>query len=237
MEILKLIGVLIVVIGFALKMDTIATVVIAGIATGLVAGIPLGELLSILGEKFLSNRLATMFVLTLPVIGLSERYGLKEKAVDFINRIKAATAGRISLLYQAIRVISSALSLRIGGHPQFVRPLINPMAQAAAISRYGKVDEKTEDEIKGIVASAENSGNFYGQNCFMASSGTLLIATTLSEQGFSEATPLAIAKWSVPIAVTSFLVAFVYYTLFDKKLDNRLLKNSFAKNERKGGAQ
>lgn len=38
MEILKLIGVLIVVIGFALKLDTIATVVVAGVVTGLVAG-------------------------------------------------------------------------------------------------------------------------------------------------------------------------------------------------------
>lgn len=46
MEIVKLIGVLIVVIGFAIKLDTISTVVIAGIATGLVAGIPLDELLS-----------------------------------------------------------------------------------------------------------------------------------------------------------------------------------------------
>ena len=37
MELLKLIGVLIVVVGFTLRWDTIATVVAAGIATGLVA--------------------------------------------------------------------------------------------------------------------------------------------------------------------------------------------------------
>lgn len=35
---IKLIGVLIIVIGFALKLDTIAVVLIAGIATGLVGG-------------------------------------------------------------------------------------------------------------------------------------------------------------------------------------------------------
>ena len=39
MEIIKLIGVLIVVIGFILKLDTLAVVVVAGLATGLVAGI------------------------------------------------------------------------------------------------------------------------------------------------------------------------------------------------------
>ncbi len=228
MEIVKLIGVLIVVIGFAIKLDTISTVVIAGIATGLVAGIPLDELLRLLGEKFLSNRLATMFVLTLPVIGLCERYGLKDKAVDFISKIKAATVGRIALLYQAIRVLSSALSLRIGGHPQFVRPLINPMAQAAAVTKYGDVDEKTEDQIKGLVASAENTGNFFGQNVFMASSGTLLIVSTLQEQGYEAVTALDIAKWSIPIAVISVVVAALYYSLFDKKLDGRLLNGKKA---------
>ena len=36
MEIIKLIGVLIVVIGFILKLDTLAVVVVAGLATGLV---------------------------------------------------------------------------------------------------------------------------------------------------------------------------------------------------------
>lgn len=229
MEIVKLIGVLIVVIGFAIKLDTISTVVIAGIATGLVAGIPLDELLRLLGEKFLSNRLATMFVLTLPVIGLCERYGLKDKAVDFISQIKAATVGRIALLYQAIRALSAALSLRIGGHPQFVRPLINPMAQAAAVTKYGEVDEKTEDQIKGLVAGAENAGNFFGQNVFMASSGTLLIATTLQDQGYDTVTALEIAKWSIPVAVLSVVVGAIYYTIFDKKLDGRLLNGKKAR--------
>lgn len=169
-----------------------------------------------------------MFVLTLPVIGLCERYGLKDKAVDFISKIKAATVGRIALLYQAIRVLSSALSLRIGGHPQFVRPLINPMAQAAAVTKYGEVDEKTEDQIKGLVASAENTGNFFGQNVFMASSGTLLIVSTLQEQGYEAVTALDIAKWSIPIAVISVVVAALYYSLFDKKLDGRLLNGKKA---------
>ena len=42
MEIIKLIGVLIVVIGFILKLDTLAVVVVAGLSTGLVAGMSPG---------------------------------------------------------------------------------------------------------------------------------------------------------------------------------------------------
>ena len=39
MEIVKLIGVLIVIAGFILKLDTLAVAVTAGLATGLVAGV------------------------------------------------------------------------------------------------------------------------------------------------------------------------------------------------------
>ena len=88
MEIIKLIGVLIVVIGFILKLDTLAVVVTAGLATGLVAGMTPMEILNTLGTAFITNRTATLFILTLPVIGLCERNGLKDKAVDFIKSLK-----------------------------------------------------------------------------------------------------------------------------------------------------
>jgi uncharacterized membrane protein len=83
-----------------------------------------------------------LFVLTLPVIGICERYGLKDKAVDLIKKTKRATSGRIISLYLAVRALAAAFSLRLGGHPQFVRPLINPMAQAAYIAKHGQADEK-----------------------------------------------------------------------------------------------
>lgn len=183
MEILKLIGVVIVIIGFAIKFDTIATVVIAGLATGLVAGMTPMEIFDTLGKSFISNRTATLFVLTLPVIGVCERYGLKEKAIDFIRSIKNATTGRVILIYQAIRTLAAAFSVRLGGHPQFVRPVVVPMAEGAA-SKYGEVTPEVSDVIRGASAAAENYGNFYAQNCFMGASGTLLIVATLVEQGF-----------------------------------------------------
>ena len=177
MEILKLIGVVIVIIGFAIKFDTIATVVIAGLATGLVAGMTPMEIFDTLGKSFISNRTATLFVLTLPVIGVCERYGLKEKAIDFIRSIKNATTGRVILIYQAIRTLAAAFSVRLGGHPQFVRPVVVPMAEGAA-SKYGEVTPEVSDVIRGASAAAENYGNFYAQNCFMGASGTLLIVAT-----------------------------------------------------------
>ena len=218
MELLKLIGVLVVILGFALKRDTIATVVVAGVVTGLVAGMTPMEILDVLGNSFITQRTATLFVLTLPVIGISERYGLKEKAVDFIRGIKGATTGKILSIYQTIRAAAAAFSVRLGGHPQFIRPLINPMAQAAAVANFGEVDEESVDKIKGASAASENYGNFFAQNVFMGASGTLLIASTMAEQGYGQVTALNVAMWSIPVAVISVLLGILKNYLLDRKL-------------------
>lgn len=220
MELLKLIGILVVVAGFVLKWDTMATVVAAGLLTGLVAGLSPMEILNILGEAFLSNRTATLFVLTLATIGLCERNGLKDKAVDLVRTLKSATTGRVLALWQVVRTLASAFSLRIGGHPQFIRPLIYPMAQGAAVAQFGEPDEKHKDTIKGMAAATENYGNFFAQNCFMGSSGTLLIVSTLNEQGYM-VDALQIAGRSVPIAVISVVVCVVYALLFDAAMKRR----------------
>ena len=227
MEILKLIGVVIVIIGFAIKFDTIATVVIAGLATGLVAGMTPMEIFDTLGKSFISNRTATLFVLTLPVIGVCERYGLKEKSIDFIRSSKNATTGRVILIYQAIRTLAAAFSVRLGGHPQFVRPVVVPMAEGAA-SKYGEVTPEVSDVIRGASAAAENYGNFYAQNCFMGASGTLLIVATLVEQGF-DVSAVQIATWSIPIAVTSVLVGIVRNLMLDKKIEKMMNAGGGAK--------
>ena len=192
----------------------------AGLATGLVAGMSPMKILETLGTAFITNRTATLFILTLPVIGICERNGLKDKAVDFITSLKNAATGRLIAIWQIIRTLASAFSLRIGGHPQFIRPLINPMAQAAAVVQYGKLDEKTEDDIKGMCAGSENYGNFFAQNCFMGSSGTLLIVSTLTEQGYP-VDALQIAGQSVPIAVFAVIVGVIYALIFDQILKRR----------------
>jgi len=230
-EILKLIGILIVVIGFILKFDTIAVVVVAGIVTGFVAGMSPQQILTVLGNSFVSQRLATLFVLTLPVIGICERYGLKDKAVDLIRKISMATSGGIISLYLIIRALAAAFSVRLGGHPQFVRPLIEPMANAASVARYGNLQEPTIDKIKGYCAASENVGNFMAQNCFMGASGTLLIVSTLVEQG-QDVNALQIAMMSIPIAVLAVLVGIAHNFLFDRTLD---LAYGYKKGKAKGG--
>ncbi len=68
MEWIKLIGILIILVGFLFKFDTIAVVVIAAFATAMVSGIPVMDFLEAFGKAFVDNRLVTIFLLTLPMI-------------------------------------------------------------------------------------------------------------------------------------------------------------------------
>ena len=217
MEILKLIGIVIVIVGFLIKWDTIATVVLAGIVTGLVSGMSFMEILDVLGSSFITQRTATLFVLTLPVIGICERYGLKDKAVDFIRKAKKITAGKIISIYLIIRSAAAVMSLQLGGHPQFIRPLVEPMANAAATAELGELKEKTADKIKGYAAASENYGNFFTQNCFMGAPGVLLIVATLVEQGY-EITPLKITMMSIPVAVIALLLNITRNFMLDRSM-------------------
>lgn len=222
---MELIGILIVIVGFALKFDTIVVVLTAGIATGLVAGIDFLEILGILGKTFVSQRHMTIFLLTLPIIGICERYGLRERAIELISKAKGLSTGKLLTLYLFIRQGASAVSLKVSGHAQFIRPLINPMAQGAAVSKYGELSDEAEDRIKGAAAAMDNYGNFFGQNVFLASSGVLLIAGTLEQLGYSVNT-VHIAMASVPIAIIAFILVAIENHRLDKSLDKLCKKEN-----------
>ncbi len=215
---MELIGILIVILGFALKFDTIVVVLTAGIATGLIAKINFIEILSILGETFVNQRHMTIFLLTLPIIGMCERYGLKERAIHLIGKAKGLSAGKLLTLYLFIRQGASAISLKVSGHAQFIRPLINPMAQGAAVGKYDELPEEAQDLIKGEAAAMDNYGNFFGQNLFLASSGVLLISGTLEGLGY-EVSTLHVALASAPIAIITFIIVSFKNHRLDKKLD------------------
>src|ERR1700730_2392064 len=112
---IKLIGILVVAAGFALRFNTLLVVMAAGIATGLVAGIPFHDIREQFGRLFVENRFVVLpITVMMPVIGVLERHGLKERAETLIRRSRVATAGRIVLLYPAIRQIAISFGISIG---------------------------------------------------------------------------------------------------------------------------
>ena len=213
---IKLIGVLIILIGFIIKLDTIAVVLMAGIATGLVAGIDFVEVLNILGTAFIQTRYMTLLLLTLSVVGILERNGLRERASICISKLKGATAGKVLSIYVTVRMLAAVLSMRLGGHVQFIRPLIYPMAKGA-IEKDGVVTEELDEDLKGITNASENYANFFGQNVFVASSGVLLIVGTLQELGV-KVEAYDVAKASIPVAIITLILAYIQYYNLDRKI-------------------
>ena len=211
-----LIGVAIIIVGFILKLDVVAVVLISALSTGLIAKMGFFEVLDAIGTGFVNNRYMSLFFVSFPVIAIMERYGLKEKAADFIKKIKGASAGMVIWLYILIRTIASALSLRLGGHVQFIRPLILPMAEGAARKNIELTEEKIE-KIKGLAGASENYGNFFGQNIFPVSSGVLLITGTLKEQGV-DISNVDVAKYSILAGVAMLIIALLQCYLFERSL-------------------
>jgi len=160
-------------------------------------------------------------MITIPVIGLSERYGLKAKAVMLIKKASSLSAGKLLSGYTLLREVTIGMGVTLGGHPQFVRPLVSPMAEGAAVAKYGeKVEEKDIEKIKAYSAASDNIGNFFAQNVFMANSGVLLIASTLEGLGMPVDT-MQIAKVAIPVAVIAFVIWLIQNMLLDKKLTKK----------------
>lgn len=201
---IKLIGILVVVVGFGLRFNTLLVVMVAGIATGLAAGMSFNEVVELFGKYFVENRYMTLpVVLMVPVIGVLERHGLRERAETLVRRARNATAGRVILLYTAVRQISISLGVNIGGHAGAVRPLVAPMAEGAASAKHGELSPDTLHRIRAHAAAAENVGNFFGEDIFVAVGAILLM------NGFFLALKMdvsmwAMAMWGIPTAVIAF---------------------------------
>lgn len=237
---IKLIGILVVAVGFGLRLNTLVVVMAAGVATGLVSGLSFQEIMELFGKYFVENRYMTLpVVLMVPLIGLLERHGLQERAVTLIRRARAATAGRVILVYALVRQVSVALGLNIGGsggaHASFVRPLVAPMAEAAARLQLqtaalrangaeqvqpAELPEKTIAAIRATAAAGENTGNFFGEDVFIAV-GAILLMKGYFDAMKIEVNVLAMALWGLPTALVASCV-LVWRT---RALDRRVARD------------
>ena len=215
-----LLRILIVVAGFALRLNPMLVVTAAAIATGLIAGMDPVEVISTFGKAFNDNRIIAIVWIVLPVIGLLERFGLQQQAATVIRGFRNATAGRLLILYLFYRQLTAAIGLHsTAGHPQTVRPLVAPMALAAAEKQHGELDEKTAEEVKAYSAATDNVGLFFGEDIFFAIGSIVLIQQTLATYGYNLA-PLELAVWAIPTAVLAFLIHGTRLMLLDRRLSS-----------------
>ncbi|MCI3179075.1 DUF969 domain-containing protein [Caulobacter sp. CCUG 60055] len=217
-----LIGVAVVVAGFVARVNPLLVVAAAVLATGLAAGMTPVEVVSAFGKAFNENRYVGLVWLVVPVIGLLERAGLQERAKHLIGKVQAATTGRLLLLYLFLRQVTAAFGLNsLGGHAQMVRPLIAPMAEAAAENRHGPLPARARELIRANAAAADNIGVFFGEDIFIAMSSILLIRGVLEHSGVM-VEPLHLSVWAIPTAVAALFIHGARLLLLDRRLARTL---------------
>ena len=214
-----LIGVLIIIAGFALRFNPMLVVIVTAIGTAFAAGFPLDKVLAAIGTGFIKTRnLPLIILLPLAVIGLLERHGLRQHAQNWISSIKSATAGRLLIVYLAARQLTAAIGLTsLGGHPQMVRPLLAPMAEGATENRYGKLSGKVREKLRAMSAATDNVGLFFGEDIFVAFGAIVLMTTFLKEAGI-EVEPIHVALWGIPTAISAFAIHAFRLHRLDKQL-------------------
>jgi uncharacterized membrane protein len=221
---LSLVGVAIVVIGFVLRMNPLLVVTVAGLATGIASGLGPLAVVAAFGKAFITSRYVAIVWLVLPVIGLLEHAGLKERARSVVAGLHAATTSRILLAYFAIRQITAALGLTsLGGHAQMVRPLIAPMAEGAAENRYGELPEGVRYKIRAHAAAVDNIALFFGEDIFIAIGSILLIKGFLDQNGI-HVEPTQLALWAIPTAICAFVIHCTRLLLLERSLRAELTR-------------
>ena len=214
---LILIGIAVIVVGFALRLNPLAVVVAAGLATGLAAGLAPLAVVAALGKAFNTNRYVSVIWIVLPVIGLLERHGLQERARTLIAGIGAATPGRLLTVYLIFRQLTAAAGLiAIAGQAQTVRPLVAPMAEAAA-ERDAPIDHRTRQRVRAMAAATDNVGVLFAEDVFIAIASILLIKGFLEANGII-VSPFGLSVWAIPTAVAAFLVHGFRLRRFDRSL-------------------
>jgi uncharacterized membrane protein len=230
---LVLLGIAVVVFGFVVRANPLLVVMASAITTGLAAAwTPEADLLvmwqvgvdtlALFGKAFNDNRFITLIWMVLIVIGLLERSGLQERARMMIAKIPAATSAGVIWAYLLMRQILSALGLTsLGGHAQMVRPLVAPMAEGAAESRYGDLPDRERYLIRSHSAAADNIGLFFGEDIFIAIGSILLMVGFLDQNGI-KAEPLQLSLWAIPTAIAAFAIHSTRLWLLDRSLKRSL---------------
>lgn len=215
---LTLLGVAVVVLGFAARFNPLLVVVVAAMVTGLAAGLPPLKVLAALGKGFNDNRLVTVALLVYPVVGVAERAGLQERARMLIARFRSVSLAPLLIGYMAFRQITSALGLvSIAGQAPTIRPVVAPMAEGAVEARVGALSDDLRHRIRAQAAATDNIGLFFGEDIFLAIGSILLMVGVLAQSGI-DLDPLQLSVWAIPSAIAAFLIHGTRLVLFERRL-------------------
>ena len=140
------------------------------------------------------------------------------RARTVIENLRGATMGKLLTVYLLFRQITAAIGMKdIGGHPQAVRPLVAPMAEAAAEKSHGALAEDDREKVLAMSAATDNVGLFFGEDIFFAIASILLIQGVFESYGYP-LTPLQLSVWAIPTAICAFIIHSWRIRALDRKL-------------------
>lgn len=208
-------------LGFAARVNPLLVVVAAALASGIAGGLEPGAVIAAFGKAFNENRYVSLIWLVLPAIGALERAGLQQRARELILKIRGASVASILCTYLLVRQVTVAIGLTgFGGQAQMVRPLIAPMAEAAAEARVEGLTDSQRDAVRAHAAAADNVGAFFGEDIFVAIGSILLIKGFLAQNGIT-ADPLQLSLWAIPTAVAALAIHGARILLFARRLGRK----------------
>lgn len=212
-----LLGVLVVIIGFAIKLEPIAIIVVSAIVTAIFGGINVIDLLETVGTTFVANRNQLITIILMILTGTLERNGLKEAGADLIRRAKGLTTGMLIAIWGVLDEIFIIFKIPIGGIPSFVRPIMMPMTLGIIESKGYDIAPEHEETIKALYGKDYNVSNFFGQCLFAANSSVLLIQSTLTSIGY-DVDVMQIVMVQVPVAIFAMIVNATQTLIVDKRM-------------------
>jgi uncharacterized membrane protein len=211
-------GVAIVIVGFAVRLNPLLVVALAAMATGLLAGLSPLAVVEAFGKAFNDNRFVSAAYLVLPLVGVMERAGIREQASRVIGRLKGVSVGRLLISYMALRQLTTAVGLMpIAGQAQTIRPLVAPMAEAAATGENPDLTPETAYRIRAMAAATDNVAVFFSEDIFVAIGSVLLMVGFLASSKIV-IDPIRLSVWAIPTALAAFAIHATRLALFDRRL-------------------
>lgn len=218
---LILLGVAVIVVGFAIRLNPLLVVVLAALTSGWFAGLSPLQVIAAFGKAFNANRFVSTAYLVLPLVGVLERAGLRERAAKIISGLRGVSVGRLLIGYMVFRQATTAVGLMpIAGQAQTIRPLVAPMAEAAAEVRDGAPEPETRYAIRAMAAATDNVAVFFSEDIFVAMGSVLLMVGFLASSRIV-LDPIHLSVWAIPTALGAFAIHATRLMLFDRRLARR----------------
>ena len=107
------------------------------------------------------------------------------------------------------------MGLNIGGHASMVRPLVVPMAEAAAPQQ--PLPARDSAAVRAHAATSENLGNFFADDILVAV-GPVLLMKAFFDSVHVSTRIWEIGAWGAPTAVCALLAGAWRYRALDRRL-------------------